>query len=155
ARRSRSSVACPDLISGHRCTPCGCTKHFLRLCRLRGRLQRRLRLVLCGLDIMLYPQTVLCKRVAERAPFASESQVRERGSTREPLTTIVVETRARAGVQATAKDQGKVPKSCSACHAAVNVRFSQDRYAGLAHRCPVRRRAPPLCSLSRSGTGPY
>src|SRR5262245_23840523 len=98
---------------------------------------------------MLYPHTVLCKRVAERAPFASESQVRERGSTREPWTTIVVYTRARAGVQSTAQDQGRVPKSCSAFHDAVHTRFAQDTYAGSSHRCPVRHRAPPLCALRR------
>jgi hypothetical protein len=63
-------------------------------------------MVLCGLEIILYPQTVLFKRVAERVPFASESQVRERGSTREPLTAIVVETRARAGVQSKARAPG-------------------------------------------------
>jgi hypothetical protein len=51
----------------------------------------------CGLEIMLYPQTVLFKRVAERASLARESQVRGRGSTRKPATTIGVETRARAG----------------------------------------------------------
>jgi hypothetical protein len=47
-------------------------------------------MVLCGLEIMLYPQTVLCKRVAERASVASENQGRGRGSPRQPSTTIVV-----------------------------------------------------------------
>ena len=127
----------------------GGTKHFLRRGRLRGRVQRRARLVLCGLERILSPPPVLCKSVAERAPCASESQVRERGSPREPWTTSVVSPRARAGVQATAKDQGSVPKSCSAFHAAVHTRFSQDKYVGSSQRGPVRRRAPPLCSLSR------
>jgi hypothetical protein len=45
---------------------------------------------LCGLEIILYPQTVLVKRGAERAAFASESQVRGRGRQRTPSTTIVV-----------------------------------------------------------------
>jgi hypothetical protein len=63
-------------------------------------------MVLCGLERMLYPQTVLGKSMAERAPFASESQVRGRGSTRAPLTTIVVEPRARAGIQSKARAPG-------------------------------------------------
>ena len=33
--------------------------------------QRRLDLILCGLEIMLYPQPVLFKSLAERIPFAS------------------------------------------------------------------------------------
>jgi hypothetical protein len=45
---------------------------------------------LCGLEIILYPQIVLVKRGAERAAFASESQVRGRGRPRTPSTTIVV-----------------------------------------------------------------
>jgi hypothetical protein len=44
---------------------------------------------LYDLEGILDPQTVLFKRVAEHASFASESQVRERGSTRNPLTTHV------------------------------------------------------------------
>jgi hypothetical protein len=84
-------------------------------------------MVLCGLEIILSPHTVLFKRVAARAPFASESQVRERGSPREPWTTSVVYTRARAGVQSSAKDQGSVPKSCYAFHDAVHARVTQDR----------------------------
>ena len=130
AERSRQSVACPDLISVRRCTPMSCTKHLLRLYRLRRRLQRSPRTGLCGLEIMLYPHTVLFTRMAERAPFASESQVRERGSTREPLTTCVVCTRARARVQSTAMDQGRVPQSFFAFDDAVNVRCSKDRGSG-------------------------
>ena len=53
-------------------------------------------MVLCGLEIMLYPQPVLCKSMAERVPFASESQGRRRGSPPQPLATIVVYARARA-----------------------------------------------------------
>ena len=63
-------------------------------------------MVLCGLEIMLYPQPVLCKSMAERVPFASESQVRRRGSTPQPLATIVVYARARAGVQSRARAPG-------------------------------------------------
>src|SRR5215475_1282629 len=71
AARSRQSVACPDLISVRRCTPMGCTKHLLRLYRLRRRLQGSPRTGLCDLEIILYPHTVLFKRVAEQASFAS------------------------------------------------------------------------------------
>ena len=45
---------------------------------------------LCGLETYLYPRTVLRKGVAERVPFASESQARGRGSTRRPCATITV-----------------------------------------------------------------
>jgi hypothetical protein len=64
-------------------------------------------MVFCGLELMPYPQTVLFQRVAERTPFASESQVRGRGSTWKLSTTIVVWTRARAGVQSAARAPGE------------------------------------------------
>ena len=38
--------------------------------------------ILCGLEIILCPQTVLFKGMAEPVWLASEGQVRERGSTR-------------------------------------------------------------------------
>jgi hypothetical protein len=62
-------------------------------------------MVLCGLEILWYPQPVLCKSMAEQVPFASESQVRKRGSTPQPLATIVY-ARARAGVQSRARAPG-------------------------------------------------
>jgi hypothetical protein len=43
---------------------------------------------LYDLETSLYPRPVLCKGVAERVPFASESQARGRGSTRPRDTTI-------------------------------------------------------------------
>jgi len=54
------------------------------------RVQRDTILSLCGLETYPYPHTGLCKRVAERSPFASECQARVRGSTREPWATITV-----------------------------------------------------------------
>jgi hypothetical protein len=49
--------------------------------------QRNSRSVLCGLETYRYPHTVLCKAAAERLSFASEVQVRVRGSTRYPEVT--------------------------------------------------------------------
>src|SRR5262245_25722916 len=66
----------------------------------------QLRLVLCGRATELYPHTVLCKGRAEPLVCASERQVRERGSTRPPWLTSTIYEAARAGVQATARDQG-------------------------------------------------
>jgi len=43
---------------------------------------------LYDLETYLYPRTVLCTGVAERVPFASESQARGRGSTRQRDTTL-------------------------------------------------------------------
>src|SRR5262245_12794360 len=43
---------------------------------------------LYDLETSLDPRTVLCKGVAERVPFASESQARGRGSPRQRDTTI-------------------------------------------------------------------
>ena len=129
-RRSRSSVACPDLISEHRCTPRAAPNPYGGSVAFEGDGRAVPLWSLCGLAIILSPHTVLCTRMAERAPFASESQVRERGSTREPLTTCVTCTRASAGVQSTAMDQGRVPQSFAAFYDAVHVRCSKDRGAG-------------------------
>ena len=58
-------------------------------------------------ETSLYPHTVLCKGVAERVPFASESQARERGSTRQRDTTIAhIQEPERLSNQRP-KDQGK------------------------------------------------
>src|SRR5215468_4583203 len=82
-------------------------------------------LVLCTLETYLCPHAVLCKRGAEHMVLASEVQVRERGSTRQPLPTIAVYQGARAGVQSTARDQGKAPMSCCAFHDARGMDFSR------------------------------
>jgi len=69
-------------------------------------------MVLCALETYLSPHAVLCQRGAAHVVCASELQVRERGSTRQPAPTIAVCQGARAGVQSTARDQGKAPR-CS------------------------------------------
>src|SRR5215510_11136490 len=83
------------------------------------------RMVLCALETSLYPHAVLCKREATHVVCASEVQVRERGSTRQPSPTIAVGQGARAGVQSTARDQGKTPRSCCAFHDAEVRDFSR------------------------------
>jgi hypothetical protein len=66
---------------------------------LAWRLQRAVDGLLCGLEIMLCPHTVLFKGLAERVRLASECQARGRGSTRRPCATIAACSKARAGVQ--------------------------------------------------------
>jgi hypothetical protein len=48
-----------------------CTKHLLRLCHQVSVMAEKLRLVLCGLEIYLYPHAVLFKKMAEQMVFAS------------------------------------------------------------------------------------
>jgi hypothetical protein len=55
--------------------------------------------ILCGLDMMLCPHTVLVKGVAKPVQLASSCQARERGSTRLLYATIATAEEARAGVQ--------------------------------------------------------
>src|SRR5690348_4463913 len=63
---------------------------------------------LYDLETCLYPRTVLCKGVAERVPFASESQARGRGSPRQRDTTIAhIQEGAGADVQSKAKGSGQ------------------------------------------------
>ena len=49
-----------------------------------------LTVVLCGLATYLYPHTVLCKGLAAQLVFASEAQVRERGSPRSPCLPLTI-----------------------------------------------------------------
>src|SRR5437868_12393614 len=81
--------------------------------------------VLGALETSLCPHVVLCKRGAAHVVCASEVQVRERGSTRQPLPTIAVEQGARAGVQSTAREQGKAPLACCAFHDAGGMDVSR------------------------------
>jgi hypothetical protein len=92
----------------------GCTTHFLRLYHQGWVIAEQRRLVLCGLETYLSPHTVLCKGLAEQLVFASELQVRARGSTRPPWMTITLYEAARASVQATARAQGSKPLACFA-----------------------------------------
>ncbi len=48
-----------------------CTKHLLRLYRQCYGDCRESEAVLCGLETYRCPRTVLCKKEAERCPFAS------------------------------------------------------------------------------------
>ena len=82
-------------------------------------------MVPCALETSLSPHAVLCKREATHVVCASEGQIRERGSTRQPEPTIAVCQGARAGVQSTARDQGKTPMSCCAFHDAEVMDFSR------------------------------
>jgi hypothetical protein len=88
----RQLVSSADLISRTRCTPLWL--HQTRIEALspwQWRVPRDVALSLGGLEIYPYPHTGLCTGVAERVPFASECQARERGSTREPLATFTIE----------------------------------------------------------------
>src|SRR5262245_55881485 len=82
-------------------------------------------IVLCALETYLCPHAVLCKRGAEHMVFASEVQVRERGSTRPPLPPSAVYQGARAGVQSTARAQGKAPMAFCAFYDAGFMDFSR------------------------------
>jgi hypothetical protein len=62
--------------------------------------------ILCGLEMILCPRTVLFKGVAEPVWLASEGQARERGSTRTLCATIATGSGARAGVQSKARALG-------------------------------------------------
>jgi hypothetical protein len=92
AWRSRPSVSSADVLSLSRGTPPWL--HHTRIEALspwQWRVPRDVAWSLGGLAISPYPHTGLRKGVAERVPFASECQARERGSTREPWTTLTVE----------------------------------------------------------------
>ena len=103
-----------------------CTKHLLRRCHHGWGMAEQLRLVLCGLETSLYPHTVLCKGMAEQLGFARELQVRERGRPRPPWMTSTIYEEARAGVQATAREQGRTPLSFCAFYDAGGDGFAQD-----------------------------
>jgi hypothetical protein len=62
---------------------------------------------LYDLETSLYPRPVLCKGVAERVPFASESQARGRGSTRPRDTTIASRQEPERMSNQRPKDLGK------------------------------------------------
>jgi hypothetical protein len=111
---------------------------------LRQRVQRPLWGSLYDLATSLYPRPVLCKGVAERMPFASESQARRRGSTRLWDTTIAASLGAGADVQSKAK--GSEPKGLWAPRRSMTQRNThcRARHAGSARRGPVRRWAHPL-----------
>jgi hypothetical protein len=96
AWRSRPSVSFADLISIRRCTPPWLHQTLIEaLSPWQWRVPRDVAWSLGGLEIYPYPHTGLLKGVAERVPFASECQARERGSTRKPLTTLTVWERGR------------------------------------------------------------
>jgi hypothetical protein len=61
---------------------------------------------LYDLETYLYPRTVLGKGVAERVPFASESQARGRGSTRQRDTTIASRQEPERMSNQRPRDQG-------------------------------------------------
>src|SRR6516162_4425054 len=82
-------------------------------------------MVLCALETYRCPPAVLGKRGAAHVVCASEGQVRERSSTRQPLPTIAVYPGARAGVQSTARAQGQAPMSCVAFQDAGFRNFSR------------------------------
>jgi len=90
----------------------------------------------CALETYLYPHAVLCKREATHVVCASEVQGRERGSTRQPEPTSAVCPGARAGVQSTARDQGKTPMSCCAFHDAEVMDFARTNLQADPRRVP-------------------
>jgi hypothetical protein len=70
------------------------------------RVQRDLHEVFRGLETSPYPRTVLRNGGAARVACARECQVRERGRTRQPGSTIAVWYGAEAGVQSQRRDRG-------------------------------------------------
>gem|GEM_PF-1455105 len=84
-------------MSGDRCTPTWLHQTLSEaLSPWQGRVPRNAAWSLCGLEIYPYPHTGLRKGMAARVAFASSGQARERGSTREPWTTLTVEVRKEA-----------------------------------------------------------
>jgi hypothetical protein len=107
SQRRQQSGACPDFISVPRCQPTWLPHTRIEVhSPLVWRVQRTVQDLLCDLEMMLYPSTVLFTRLAERWTSASERQARGRGSTREPFVTIAAASGARAGVQSSATVQG-------------------------------------------------
>jgi hypothetical protein len=132
-------------------------RHHTRLEALspgRWRVQRALRIMLCGLDTSLYPHTVRCNAVAAQRAGASESQVRGRGSTRVPSATLAASHRAEADVQSTRRAQGHRPM-CSSAFATYDVRHPRAPSRGSSHDRPVRRWAHPLRSSTLEETCAY
>jgi len=104
--RHRSLTTCADLIA------MGRPRHTVSAPHTYGGsvtiamvIAGRRCVVLCGLETYPYPHTVLGKVRAQRLAFASEGQVRGRGSTPVPGATLAA-SRARADVQAQAKGSG-------------------------------------------------
>ncbi len=84
-----------------------CTTHVLRLYRPQDGDSTESVVALCDLETSQGPHTALFNEVAEQCLFASESQVRGRGSTRPAGPAIVSSRGARASVPATRRDQGE------------------------------------------------
>jgi hypothetical protein len=84
----------------------GYTKHLLRFTHYFYGECRELLGLLCDLEIILYPRTVLFKGMAKRSALASSYQARERGSTRNLGRPIAICSRARASVQSKGQAQG-------------------------------------------------
>lgn len=116
-----------------------------------GRLQRRVGGILCGLEMMLCPQTVRFKGVAQPVPRARACQGRERGSPRLLSATLAPAAGARAGVQATPRALGE-PASAYLGVQRRRPTGQSPLVTGCSPACPVRRQAHLLCSPSPGGT---
>ena len=82
-RRRQQSVWCPDLISVFGCQPTWLHQTLSEVpSPLLWRLQSRVAGILCDLEMIPCPHTVLFIRLAEPLRLASECQARGRGSTR-------------------------------------------------------------------------
>jgi hypothetical protein len=102
--------------------------------------------ILCGLERMLCPQTVLCKGMAEPGWLASEGQVRERGSTRpggDSRRVVRSQSRGPINGQGSGRHGLCVPWRSET----QSKRTERTRDPGSSPACPVRRQAHLLCSL--------
>lgn len=105
-RRSRSSVACPAVIAVPRCTPMWLHQTLLEaLAPVRAHAEKALHGPLRPRNNIV-PSARPLQKHGCTVPCASERQVRRRGSPQQPLATIVVYARARAGVQSRARAPG-------------------------------------------------
>ena len=88
------------------------------------------------------------------ASCARETQVRVRGSTREPAGIGATNPGARADVQSQAQGQGKAPM-CSRAFGDAGIPHCQARASGWPQRDPVRPQAHLLPSLIHEEICPY
>jgi hypothetical protein len=111
--RSQHPVLCFDVIA-HAGADDVCLHHTRReaLSPSRWRVQRTLRMVLCGRETSLCPRAVRCIDVAARDSCAREVQGQVRGRTHRPSAAIAISPGAGAGVPATRRAHGEKPR-CS------------------------------------------
>jgi hypothetical protein len=114
---------------------------------LAGRLQSTVGVLLCDLEIMLCPHTVLLKKRAERVGLASSCQARGRGSTRKPCVSKRRMCRSQSGCPIKRKGSG-IWVLCTPGHSKTQPsRLCSVLNSGSSRACPGRPQAHPLCSF--------